>query len=97
MVGWFGSAAAVGGNATRRAGMPCGRPLPASAVSCPSLRPPSACLPPGPPCSPQGDFLDQAAELILKQFKEVGRGDVYAMEGKKKVPCFDDGTQEDEA
>lgn len=38
----------------------------------------------------QGDFLDQAAELILKQFKEVKREDVYYIEGKKKERYFTD-------
>lgn len=39
----------------------------------------------------QGDFLDQAAELILKQFSEVQRSDVYVIEAKKKVHYFDEG------
>lgn len=38
----------------------------------------------------QGDFLDQAAELILKQFKQVQKADVYFIEGKKKERYFDD-------
>ena len=38
----------------------------------------------------QGDFLDQAVELILKQFKQVKKKDVYYMEGKKKERYFDD-------
>ena len=38
----------------------------------------------------QGDFLDQAAELILKQFKSVQKSDVYFIEGKKKERYFDD-------
>lgn len=38
----------------------------------------------------QGDFLDQAAELIIKQFKEVKKGDVYYIESKKKTPYFDE-------
>ena len=38
----------------------------------------------------QGDFLDQAAELILKQFKEVKRLDVYFLDGKTKTRYFDD-------
>jgi hypothetical protein len=38
----------------------------------------------------QGDFLDQAAELIVKQFKEVGKGDVYVIESKKKQRYFDE-------
>ena len=36
----------------------------------------------------QGDFLDQAAELILKQFKEVQRENVYYVDGKKKERYF---------
>lgn len=48
--------------------------------------------PPWPPPPPrlQGDFLDQAAELIIKQFKEVKKGDVYYIESKKKTPYFDE-------
>jgi density-regulated protein len=38
----------------------------------------------------QGDVLDQMAELIVKQFKEVKRGDVYYIEGKKKERYFSD-------
>lgn len=38
----------------------------------------------------QGDFLDQAAELIPKQFPDVQRSDVYVIEGKKKEPYFTD-------
>lgn len=46
---------------------------------------------PGPPPPRlQGDFLDQAAELIIKQFKEVKKGDVYYIESKKKTPYFDE-------
>eukprot|EP00887_Chlorella_sp_A99_P003446 scaffold7.g3446.t1 len=33
----------------------------------------------------QGDFLDQAVELILKQFKAVSKADIYMIESKKKV------------
>jgi density-regulated protein len=36
----------------------------------------------------QGDFLDQAVDLILKQYKEVGKKDIYKLESKKKVPYF---------
>ena len=36
----------------------------------------------------QGDFVDQAVELILKQFKEVSKSDIYCIESKKKVPYF---------
>lgn len=36
----------------------------------------------------QGDFLDQAVELILKQFKAVSKADIYMIESKKKVPYF---------
>ncbi|PSC72312.1 translation machinery-associated 22 [Micractinium conductrix] len=38
----------------------------------------------------QGDFLDQAVELILKQFKEVKKGDIYHIESKKKQRYFDE-------
>ena len=41
----------------------------------------------------QGDFLDQAAELILKQFKSVQRADIYFIEGKKKEQYY---TEDDE-
>jgi density-regulated protein DRP1 len=36
----------------------------------------------------QGDFLDQAVELILKQFKEVGKPNIFYLDGKKKEPYF---------
>lgn len=36
----------------------------------------------------QGDFLDQAVDLILKQYKEVSKKDIYKLESKKKVPYF---------
>lgn len=43
----------------------------------------------------QGDFLDQAVELILKQYKDtVKRSDVYYIEGKKKERYFDDDEDE---
>lgn len=45
----------------------------------------------------QGDFLDQAVELILKQFKSVKKGDIMMIEAKKKVPYFDDEDDEDES
>lgn len=38
--------------------------------------------------------MDQAAELILKQFKSVAKGDIMLIESKKKVPYF--GDEEDE-
>lgn len=39
----------------------------------------------------QGDFLDQAAELILKQYKDtVKREDIYFIENKKKERYFTD-------
>lgn len=36
----------------------------------------------------QGDFLDQAVELILKQYKDIKKSDIYFIESKKKVPYF---------
>lgn len=42
----------------------------------------------------QGDCLDQAAELIIKQFKDVKKADIYYIESKKKTPYFD---EEDDA
>lgn len=58
---------------------------------------PTAPAPPLPPPAqtPQGDFLDQAAELIVKQWKEVKKSDVYYIDSKKKVPYWPDA--EDEA
>lgn len=38
----------------------------------------------------QGDFLDQAAELILKQYKTVQKQDIYFIEGKKKERYYPD-------
>jgi density-regulated protein len=38
----------------------------------------------------QGDCLDGVAELIVKQFKEVKKADVYYIESKKKERYFGD-------
>ncbi|EFN54758.1 hypothetical protein CHLNCDRAFT_134666 [Chlorella variabilis] len=38
----------------------------------------------------QGDCLDQAAELIIKQYKEVTKQDIYYIESKKKERYYDD-------
>lgn len=39
----------------------------------------------------QGDCLEQAAELIVKQYKDkVAKSDIYVMESKKKERYFDD-------
>lgn len=38
----------------------------------------------------QGDFLDQAIELILKQYKDIKKRDIYYIDGKKKEPYFDE-------
>lgn len=38
----------------------------------------------------QGDCLEGAAELIVKQWKEVKRSDVFYMDQKKKVPYWPD-------
>jgi density-regulated protein len=45
----------------------------------------------------QGDFLEKAAELILKQFKDKGieKKDIYMIDNKKKVPFFDDEDGDD--
>lgn len=43
---------------------------------------------------PQGDCLEGVAELIVKQYKEVKKADVFYIDNKKKVPYFD---AEDEA
>jgi hypothetical protein len=45
----------------------------------------------------QGDFLDQAVEVILKQFKEVKKSDIYYIADKKKQPYFDEDGEEDGA
>lgn len=46
----------------------------------------------------QGDFLDKAAELIVKQFAKEGvsKKNVYSIEDKKKVLFFDDESSEEE-
>ena len=36
----------------------------------------------------QGDFLDKAVDVILKQYKEVSKKDIYKLENKKKVLYF---------
>jgi hypothetical protein len=42
----------------------------------------------------QGDFLDQAVELIMKQYSsQVKRGDIFFIDSKKKQAYF----EEDEA
>lgn len=51
--------------------------------------------PPAPPL--QGDFLDQAAELIVKQWKEVKKSDVFYIDSKKKVPYWPDAAEEEAA
>ncbi|KAL4853089.1 Translation machinery-associated protein 22 [Chlorella vulgaris] len=39
----------------------------------------------------QGDCLEQAAELIIKQYKDkVAKSDIYVIESKKKERYFDD-------
>lgn len=38
----------------------------------------------------QGDVLDQMAELIVKQFKQINKSDVFYMEGKKRERYFPD-------
>ncbi|KDD77027.1 hypothetical protein H632_c37p3 [Helicosporidium sp. ATCC 50920] len=38
----------------------------------------------------QGDFLDQAVDVILKQFKQVERGSIYFIDNKKKEKYFTD-------
>jgi hypothetical protein len=73
----------------------------AAALGCCSSRPhcqaacPSAfvCLAPPPAC-PQGDCLDGAAELIVKQYKEVKRSDIYYIESKKKERYFEDAADD---
>lgn len=44
----------------------------------------------------QGDFVDPAVELILKQFKSVKKSDLALVENKKKSPYFDEEDDEDE-
>ncbi|GAB4818722.1 hypothetical protein N2152v2_005768 [Parachlorella kessleri] len=43
----------------------------------------------------QGDFLDQAVEVILKQWKEVKKCDIYFIADKKKQQYFDGEEDED--
>ncbi len=40
----------------------------------------------------QGDFLEKAADLIIKQYKDKGitKKDIYFIDNKKKVPFFDE-------
>ena len=40
------------------------------------------------PLSLQGDCLDGAAELIVKQFKQIRKVDVFFIDGKKKTAYF---------
>ena len=55
------------------------------------------CLTPFPTsCLPQGDCLDPAVELILKQFKTIKKSNIAMIEGKKKVPYFDDEDDEED-
>lgn len=45
----------------------------------------------------QGDFLEKAAELIIKQYKDKGitKKDIYMIDNKKKVPFFgEEGAEE---
>ena len=47
----------------------------------------------------QGDFLEKAAELIVKQYgKEHGikKSDIFVIENKKKEPFFDEESDEEE-
>ena len=55
-------------------------------AACPSAYPPAARL--------QGDCLDGAAELIVKQYKEVKRSDIYYIESKKKERYFEDAADD---
>lgn len=42
----------------------------------------------------QGDHLDAAVELILKQYKEVEKKYVYYVDNKKKIKYFDSDDDE---
>ncbi|KAK9836077.1 hypothetical protein WJX84_000504 [Apatococcus fuscideae] len=47
----------------------------------------------------QGDFLDQAAELILKTYgkdKGISKGNIFIIENKKKAAYFGDDDDDDE-
>ncbi|KFM27374.1 Density-regulated protein-like protein [Auxenochlorella protothecoides] len=44
----------------------------------------------------QGDFVDPAVDLILKQFKSIKKSDLALVENKKKAPYFDEEDSEDE-
>ena len=70
--------------------------LPAPRTARQLTQPPARfrCPPAPPACTAnvQGDCLDGAAELIVKQYKEVKRSDIYYIESKKKERYFgDDG------
>ena len=45
----------------------------------------------------QGDFLDKAAEFVLKQFSKDGvkKSDIYVIQNKKKEAFFDESSDED--
>eukprot|EP00884_Botryococcus_braunii_P003284 jgi/Botrbrau1/12957/Bobra.154_2s0017.1 len=45
----------------------------------------------------QGDFLEKAADLIVKQYKDKGivKKDIYMIDNKKKVPFYDEEDGED--
>ncbi len=45
----------------------------------------------------QGDFLEKAAEFVLKQFSKDGvkKGDIYVIQNKKKEAFFDESSDED--
>lgn len=46
----------------------------------------------------QGDFVDKAAELIVKTYKDKGieKKHIYVVADKKKMPYFDDDIVDEE-
>lgn len=47
----------------------------------------------------QGEFVDKLAELIIKTYgtsNKISKGDVYMIQDKKKVPYFDEDSEEDD-
>eukprot|EP00879_Flechtneria_rotunda_P000989 GHRR01001123.1.p1 GENE.GHRR01001123.1~~GHRR01001123.1.p1 ORF type:complete len:183 (+),score=65.81 GHRR01001123.1:148-696(+) len=45
----------------------------------------------------QGEFVDKLAELVVKQYgssNNIGKGDIYMIQEKKKVPYFDEDSEQ---
>jgi hypothetical protein len=68
-----------------------GPPLSHPAARAPTRRAPAPKL--TTPKYPQGEFVAQLAELVLKNYgasNGIKRSDIYVIEAKKKRPFFDD-------